>query len=532
LYSFTLLPAGTYVVKFTCPSGYYLSPANVGADDLIDSDADPLTGKTAGVILAATDDNATVDAGMFKKGTIGDRVWNDLDADGILDPTENGFAGITVKLYASTDLVTILSTKVTGATGYYAFTGVTPGTYVVEYTLPSADYLFSTANVGTDEGLDSDVTTIAGLLGQTAVITITSGMVVNNQDAGIYIDPTKDCSIANLVWVDTNADGIQDLTETGLAGVNVKLYNSTGTTLLATTTTATDGSYLFANLPAATYVVKFTCPTGYYLSPLNAGADDTKDSDADPVTGKTAGIILATNADNVDTDAGMYKKGAIGDRVWIDADGDGVLEIGETGFSGALVNLYASDGTTLLNTKLTSTTGYFTFDGLTPGTYILGMTPPAGYSFTDLNAVAATEATDSDFDPATGKTAAITIVSGQIVNDQDAGITTPGPIGPFTKNPIKAGNLGGSQVSLTEFNAYPNPFSSSLNVSFRLDQDTQVKIAIMDMSGRVVEMVADRTYEAGQHNIVYTNSSLKAGVYFMRITHNGGTDVKRIVVSD
>jgi len=529
LYSFTLLPAGTYIVKFTCPSGYYLSPAAAGAAG-VDSDPDPVTGKTAPIILAAADEPATIDAGMFKKGTIGDRVWNDLNLDGLLDATEKGFPGVTVKLYASGDLATALQTKVTGSTGYYSFTGVVPGTYVVQYVLPSADYLFSPDGVGTDEGKDSDV--IDDVNGYTDVITITSGLVINNQDAGIYIDPDKDGSIANLVWVDTNADGIQDAGESGLANVSVRLYNESGTTLIATTTTGTLGTYIFEHLPPANYLVKFTCPTGYYLSPKGAGADVTKDSDADPVSGKTATITVGVNADLVDIDAGMFKKGAIGDRVWIDADGDGVLETGETGFSGALVNLYASDGTTLLNTKLTGSTGYFTFDGLTPGTYVLGMTPPAGYSFTDLNAAAATEATDSDFDPATSKTAAITIVSGQIVNDQDAGITTPGPVSPFVRNPFKSGSLDENAVSLTEFKAYPNPFSGNLNISFRIDQDTQVSIAIMDMSGRVVEMIADRSYEAGQHNLVYTNQSLKAGVYFMRITHNGGSDVMRIVVSD
>lgn len=528
LYSFTVLPAGTYIVKFTCPSGYYLSPLDAGGDDTKDSDADPLTGKTAGIILAAADDIATVDAGMFKKGTIGDRAWNDLNADGILDATESGFAGITVNLYLSTDLVTPLQTKVTGSTGYYSFTGVAPGTYKVEYELPSTDYLFSASGAGTDATKDSDVDA-AGLTGN---IVITSGLVVTDKDAAIYIDPTKDCSIADFVWVDTNADGVQDLTEVGLPNVSVRLYNSTGLTQLASTTTDATGAYKFEHLPAGTYIVKFITPSGYFISPKDAGGDDTNDSDADQVTGKTAGVILLTNTDNVDVDAGMYKKGAIGDRVWIDADGDGVLETGENGFSGALVNLYASDGTTLLNTKLTSTTGYFTFDGLTPGTYVLGMTAPVGYSFTDLNAVAGTEATDSDFDPATGKTAAITIVSGQIVNDQDAGLTTPGPIGPLTKNPTKAGTIGGDQVNLTEFKAYPNPFRGNLNISFRIDQDSKVSLALMDMSGRVVEMIADRTYEAGQHNLVYHNETLEAGVYFMRITHNGGTNVLRLVVSD
>ena len=56
---------------------------------------------------------------------------------------------------------------------------------------------------------------------------------------------SPDIEIGNLVWNDTDGDGIQDGGETGIASVPVELYDMTGTTLLATTNTNTTGNYYF-----------------------------------------------------------------------------------------------------------------------------------------------------------------------------------------------------------------------------------------------------------------------------------------------
>ncbi len=57
--------------------------------------------------------------------------------------------------------------------------------------------------------------------------------------------------IGNRVWLDTNADGIQDAGEPSIAGVTVQLVN-TGGTVIATATTDADGNYYFSNNPNGT----------------------------------------------------------------------------------------------------------------------------------------------------------------------------------------------------------------------------------------------------------------------------------------
>ena len=70
---------------------------------------------------------------------IGDRVWADLDGDGVQDALEPEINGVSVQLFDGDGLA--LGTAVTSGDGEYLFSGVSPGTYTVRVdvsTLPSA----------------------------------------------------------------------------------------------------------------------------------------------------------------------------------------------------------------------------------------------------------------------------------------------------------------------------------------------------------------------------------------------------------
>lgn len=57
----------------------------------------------------------------------------------------------------------------------------------------------------------------------------------------------------------------------------------------------------------------------------------------------------------------------IGNRVWNDANSDGIQDAGEDGIAGVTVNLYAADGTTLVATTVTNSRGEYYFDSITDG---------------------------------------------------------------------------------------------------------------------------------------------------------------------
>jgi hypothetical protein len=77
-------------------------------------------------------------------GSIGDRVWEDLNFDGIQDDFEIGMSDVTVRLYQDDgDGVfepggddALLQTAITDIDGYYLFSNVDAGQYWVEAVSP------------------------------------------------------------------------------------------------------------------------------------------------------------------------------------------------------------------------------------------------------------------------------------------------------------------------------------------------------------------------------------------------------------
>ncbi len=88
---------GDYYVGFTIPSGFIVSPI-VPGDQTNKANALGFT-QIFTVISGQTD--LTWDAGMYQLGSIGDFVWNDLNANGIYDPGESGLPGVAVDLFNS-----------------------------------------------------------------------------------------------------------------------------------------------------------------------------------------------------------------------------------------------------------------------------------------------------------------------------------------------------------------------------------------------------------------------------------------------
>jgi len=402
LYQFDNLEPGTYVVKFIPLGSNVITLQNQGGDDDLDSDANSTTGKTAGVVVAAGADITNVDCGMFLKANVGDFVWYDTDNDGVQDGGELGMVGVIVNLLAS-DGTTLVTTTSTIAAGAYSFPNVNPGSYVIEFIAP-VGHSFSPQDQGGNDALDSDANPGTG---KTALFSLTSGQTNNDMDAGLG----EKAVISNFVWNDLDADGIQDVGETGINGVTVTLYQADGTTVITTTVTAGGGLYAFTNLNPGTYVVGFTLPGGFFFSPQDLGGDDTKDSDANTGTGKTATVSVIAGETNDDIDAGMFDKVDLGDLVWEDTNHDGIKDIGESGKSGVTVTLYQADGTTVITTDVTDGGGIYGFTDLTPGTYVVGFTKPSQHNISTADQ-GGDDTKDSDANVGTGKTGSIVLTSG------------------------------------------------------------------------------------------------------------------------
>jgi LPXTG-site transpeptidase (sortase) family protein len=162
------------------PSGFVFSPQNQGANDATDSDADTTTGRTVTTTLTAGENDLTWDAGLYQLASLGDFVWNDLNADGIQDAGEPGLPNVTVNLLDAGGA--ILTTTTTNGAGLYNFTNLTPGDYSVEFVPPSG-FVFSPQNQGANDTTDSDADTTTG---RTVTTTLTAGENDLTWDAGLF----------------------------------------------------------------------------------------------------------------------------------------------------------------------------------------------------------------------------------------------------------------------------------------------------------------------------------------------------------
>ena len=178
-YSFGVA-AGTYSVAMVAPSGYVVTSKDVGSNDAIDSDI-PTSGTlaTANVTLAAGQSNMTLDAGFYKTASIGDRVWFDVNENGVQDGGEVGVANVTVNLLNASG--TQVGTTTTDTSGNYLFSSLRPGTYSVEFKAP-AGYSFTGKDAGANDAADSDADKVTGRTIQTV---LDSGEVDRTWDAGI-----------------------------------------------------------------------------------------------------------------------------------------------------------------------------------------------------------------------------------------------------------------------------------------------------------------------------------------------------------
>ncbi len=123
---------------------------------------------------------------------------------------------------------------------------------------------------------------------------------------------TSLASIGDNVFLDTAGTGIQSGVNAGpgVAGVTVDLENTSGT-VLATTTTNSQGLYDFTNLTPGTYEVQFVTPSGYTLSPQTSIANDLG-SAPNQTTGITAPITLTSGENVTNIDAGLVPLSSTG----------------------------------------------------------------------------------------------------------------------------------------------------------------------------------------------------------------------------
>ena len=198
---------GAYQFVGLAPASYrvvIVDPDKGDLAGLIPTQAYTGKGETQASVTISDASVQGVDFGLVAPATIGDRVWNDKDGNGV-DNGEPGVPGVTVILKDANGVEVGRTT--TDANGNYRFTGLVPGTYTVDIEVPAgfnAATTSMTVTVGEgEEKLDVDfpltvipapspATTVAKVLARTGSdASVLGGMAAVAALAGIAALATK-----------------------------------------------------------------------------------------------------------------------------------------------------------------------------------------------------------------------------------------------------------------------------------------------------------------------------------------------------
>jgi len=286
------------------------------------------------------DDNGdlTIDFGFYQGLAIGNRVWYDLNRDGQIDatdqnpgnadPTNVGIADVTVYLYrddgTGSPTGTPLATDVTNEFGYYLFDRDRDG----DVLLPD-DYV-----VAIDLSAGNNATSLEDMVNTITRADATETIGATAPDAG----------------VDNDDNGI-------------------------------DQRDLGGTVPTIIYSEVITLSHFDETDAEDAGDKEVLGDDTDPYF--SDGVGIPDNNSDLTVDFGFFIPVSIGNRVWFDSDNDALLNNGELGLDNVIVELFR--GTTATGTPYRTTVtvtdsttgeaGYYLFDDLPEGDYVVRLAP-------------------------------------------------------------------------------------------------------------------------------------------------------------
>ncbi len=450
LYQFEEIDAGDYYITFEVDEDFIPSPPNAGNDDNdsnVTEDNGP--GSTSTFEVISGQDDLTIDGGFFICSLIKGVTYYDINEDNIRQSTENGINGLVVNLYRKINGQNILWDSETthhdydtpSDDGIWDFC-VGPGQYFIEVVMPPIGLVRVIPFVG-GPNYDSDINNANGP-NTTPTFPIYPGGSKTDLGAGYYPMAT----VGNRVWLDENANGIQEDNEPKVAGVTVQVYNMDHEMIDQAITNA-EGVYTVEYLMQEEYYLKFEAPEGFGFTFANTTSDDM-DSDVNHSMGlNTTSPRFFNPGDKINNvDAGIV---------------NGVLPVVWTD-----INVFKEEKHNLLTWR----TGH----ELNVENYIIERRLGSEDRFIDIG---------------TTKAAGNSNVE-QIYNFIDEDISTENKYYYRVRQIDFDGKYSYSNIVVTErlgngrYNMYPNPTAGRLNIEGHFDEDESYSVQVINNLGQVV----------------------------------------------
>lgn len=340
--------------------------------------ADPDGALDGSNVVTLADDTPVLDRDFAYAGvnSLGDEIWFDVDGGGEASPQVGDvpLVGVDVDvLWAGFDGVfgnaddVAFATATTDVSGVWNVGNLPDGAYRATVATGTLPYGIENAAFDRD-GIGSNG------VAELADLGVGTAPAVDDADMDFAYTATAG-SLGDLVWLDTDADGTAG-GEVGLAGATVTAVwaNPDGTDVTYSTVTDGDGLYSFASLPFGDFTVTVDdstlpgalAPTADADDPIGGGGAGTSHSSAVTLT---SGLPV-----NIDQDFGYQGGNSIGDRIWIDVDGDadGLFDGNAMPIAGVTVTLdwvNPNSGSPEQRTTTTDINGFYFFGSLPDGDF-------------------------------------------------------------------------------------------------------------------------------------------------------------------
>ncbi|MEZ6039830.1 MAG: Ig-like domain-containing protein [Planctomycetaceae bacterium] len=403
-YLFPGLQVGEYEVIEIVPTGWETAPTF----------GDNYSVRVYSGAESVAHDFANFNLSTLIPGTVSGTVWNDVNANGIIDSTpsaEPGLGGRIVFADLNSNGIPDASEPqtTTNPDGTYTISGVAPGTVNIVDVLP------------------------AGWRATSPVTSVRSLVLKNGENkTGINYGTAelKNSTISGAVFADTNKNGIRDAGEHGLAGITVYLDMNNSGTLDAgdlQTTTSADlyytpsineaGSYSFDHLASGTYSIRQIIPVELSATPTTQFEHSVT-------------MVASENHSGVDF-ADVFRLNEIHGVKFEDANGNHVRDADEVTVAGTTIFIDSNRNNVLDADEMSTITGSdgsYSFTGLTPGAYVVREVVESGFGITFPTTSGGTLWPAGVSNPAVGNVSPTSITTSLIVGqsyNQTVSLTLP-----------------------------------------------------------------------------------------------------------